>query len=200
MRLRRGGLPSWPGAPLRWIGHLDYVNSVAYSPDGRHIVSGSDDKTLRIWDAETGAGVGEPLVGQTNTVYSVAYSPEDYTSSRDPKTAPFESGMPKLVPHSVSLWRGTPTQFIPLLILPMDDTSSRDPLTAPFESGMPRLVPQSAGLWWGTLGQFIPLLALPMDGTLSRDPMTTPFESGMPRLVPQSESPWRGSLFRCLLS
>ncbi|KIJ58844.1 hypothetical protein HYDPIDRAFT_101869, partial [Hydnomerulius pinastri MD-312] len=28
--------------------------SVAYSPDGQHIVSGSSDKTIRIWNASTG--------------------------------------------------------------------------------------------------------------------------------------------------
>ena len=32
-------------------GHIDWVMSVAYSPDGRHIVSGSADNTIRIWDA-----------------------------------------------------------------------------------------------------------------------------------------------------
>ncbi len=31
-------------------GHTDWVVSVAYSPDGRHIVSGSRDSTIRIWD------------------------------------------------------------------------------------------------------------------------------------------------------
>ena len=34
---------------------------MAYSPDWRHILSGSSDRTIRIWDAETGAAVGEPL-------------------------------------------------------------------------------------------------------------------------------------------
>ena len=31
--------------------HSNYVRSVAFSPDGKSIVSGSDDKTLKVWDA-----------------------------------------------------------------------------------------------------------------------------------------------------
>ena len=38
-------------------GHSDSVTSVAYSPDGKHIVSGSDDKTVKIWDSTTGEEV-----------------------------------------------------------------------------------------------------------------------------------------------
>ena len=52
------------------------MESVAYSPDGYHIISGSDDHTIRIWDAETGAQVGDPLEGHTSSVKSVAYSPD----------------------------------------------------------------------------------------------------------------------------
>jgi WD40 repeat protein len=51
------------------------VWSVAYSPDGQHIISGSQDRTIRIWDAETGAAVGKPLEGHTDDIRSVVYSP-----------------------------------------------------------------------------------------------------------------------------
>ena len=38
-------------------GHSGPVYSVAYSPDGKHIVSGSGDKTVKIWDSTTGKEV-----------------------------------------------------------------------------------------------------------------------------------------------
>jgi WD40 repeat protein len=52
------------------------VFSVAFSPDGRRIVSGSVDKTLRLWDAATGQPIGPPLQGHTKAVLSVAFSPD----------------------------------------------------------------------------------------------------------------------------
>ena len=44
-------------------GHDDSVTSVAFSPDGHRIVSGSWDKTMRIWNADTGQQIGAPLTG-----------------------------------------------------------------------------------------------------------------------------------------
>ena len=62
------------GEPL--TGHTEDVNSISCSPDGRHIISRSDDRTIRIWDAKTGVVVGNPLEGHTEGVTSVTYSPD----------------------------------------------------------------------------------------------------------------------------
>ncbi|EMD41251.1 hypothetical protein CERSUDRAFT_101783 [Gelatoporia subvermispora B] len=55
--------------------HAKPVTSVAFSPDGSHIVSGSLDKAIRIWNASTGKAKGEPLRGHSDWVLSVAFSP-----------------------------------------------------------------------------------------------------------------------------
>jgi WD40 repeat protein len=43
------------------------VNSVAISRDGGTVVSGSDDKTVRIWDAATGKQTADPI-GPTGAI------------------------------------------------------------------------------------------------------------------------------------
>ena len=54
-------------------GHLGEVLSVSYSPDGTKIISGSRDKTIKIWDANTGECL-KTLEGHSSYVWSVAYS------------------------------------------------------------------------------------------------------------------------------
>ncbi|KIM92953.1 hypothetical protein OIDMADRAFT_94684, partial [Oidiodendron maius Zn] len=55
-------------------GHSGLVYSVAFSPDGTQIVSGSLNETVRLWDAATGAAL-RMLEGHLGFVYSVAFSP-----------------------------------------------------------------------------------------------------------------------------
>ncbi|MCX6560586.1 MAG: caspase family protein [Candidatus Aminicenantes bacterium] len=56
-------------------GHAARVNSIAFSPDSRVIASGSDDLTIKLWDAATGKQL-RSLAGHTDGVRSVAFSPD----------------------------------------------------------------------------------------------------------------------------
>jgi WD40 repeat protein len=56
-------------------GHTSAVFSVVFSPDATCIASGSNDKTVRIWDTQT-SGQLALLDGHTSYVYSVVFSPD----------------------------------------------------------------------------------------------------------------------------
>jgi len=50
-------------------GHTEYVNSLVFSSDGASLVSGSGDKTIKLWDVQTG-GVVKTFQGHTRYVYA----------------------------------------------------------------------------------------------------------------------------------
>ena len=54
-------------------GHEDRVNSAAFSADGKQVVTGSHDRTARIWDVATGKQIAR-LDGHEDTVLSASYS------------------------------------------------------------------------------------------------------------------------------
>ena len=59
-------------------GHTGFVNSVAFSPEGRTLASGSSDNTVRLWDGVTGKHK-RTLKGHAGSVNSITFSPDGRT-------------------------------------------------------------------------------------------------------------------------
>ena len=55
--------------------HEGIVNTSSFSPDGRRIVTGSQDRTARVWDAESGKPLGEAMRHE-NAVPAASFSPD----------------------------------------------------------------------------------------------------------------------------
>ena len=56
--------------------HYAGINIIAWSPDSLTLASGSDDKSIRLWDVATGTPHARPLLGHSNYVYSLSFSPK----------------------------------------------------------------------------------------------------------------------------
>jgi WD40 repeat protein len=55
--------------------HGGVVNSAEFSPDGQRVVTASQDKRARLWDATSGQAIGEPMEHE-NEVLSAQFSPD----------------------------------------------------------------------------------------------------------------------------
>jgi WD40 repeat protein len=49
--------------------HSDFIRSVAFSPDGIKIVSGSDDKTIKVWDSGAPRAQNRPSLAKTDACW-----------------------------------------------------------------------------------------------------------------------------------
>ena len=108
--VKPGKTPAQPEQPTyNWqclhtlTGHKNLIYSVAFSPNGEVVASGSDDKTIKLWGVEDGQEI-VTLTGHGNSVYTVVFSPDGQmlASSSHDKT--------------VKLWRMKDGQEIRTLI------------------------------------------------------------------------------------
>ena len=77
----RASLSAWQRhyvGPRAIFSHAGAVDYVAFSPDGKTVLTGSRDKTARLWDATTGRPKGAPMTHQ-GAVRGVAFSPDGKT-------------------------------------------------------------------------------------------------------------------------
>lgn len=88
------------------FGHTANINAVVVSRDGRYILSGGDDKTAILWDAEKASEIRRFVVG-AGVVTAVAFSPDNHSiligggdrSSLTEKASPVDNDA-----YTASLW------------------------------------------------------------------------------------------------
>ena len=152
------------------------VRSAAFSPDGRRIVTASNDKTARIWDAATARQLAV-LSGHDHPVRTAAFSPDGrriVTASADQTARIWDAATAK--PLEV-LSGHARYAFGPPRTRPTGGASSPPPLTTPRASGT-RTRPNSSPSSPATAMTSGRLHGRPMGGASSPPPPTIPCESG----------------------
>ena len=66
--VRRGLFDAATGAELARLDHDGEVNTVAFSPDGSRVATGSDDRSARVFEVEVGALIQRALCVMTRTL------------------------------------------------------------------------------------------------------------------------------------
>ena len=77
----QGEIRLWDVATRQQIGpplaaHANLIYSVAFSPDGKTLASGSGDNNIILWNVATRQPLGSPLTGHKAAVWSLAFSPD----------------------------------------------------------------------------------------------------------------------------
>jgi WD40 repeat protein len=94
------------------------VRALAISPDGQTLVSGSEDKTIKIWQLSTGQEL-RTLTGNSSGIHALAISPDGRTIVSGSGDKTIKIWQLSTGQNWVSL-QDIPVAFVPLLSVPMD--------------------------------------------------------------------------------